>query len=48
MDYKKVIEDFASGKIDREKWVVVMDNDGGYWRKKCPRRTAIRTAMRTS
>ena len=31
MDYKKVIEDFQNGTIDRTKWVVVMDNDGGYW-----------------
>lgn len=32
MDYKKVIDDFRSGKIDRDKWSVVMDNDSGYWR----------------
>lgn len=31
MNYKKVIEDYRNGTIDPEKWVVVMDNDGGYW-----------------
>ena len=31
MDYKKVIEDFANGTIDRDKWIVVFDNDCGYW-----------------
>lgn len=31
MDYKKVIEDFASGKLDKNKVTLVMDNDGGYW-----------------
>lgn len=32
MDYKKVIEDFNNGEIDFEKFQVVMDNDGGYWK----------------
>jgi len=32
MDYKKVMEDHANGKIDRKKWALVMDNDGGHWR----------------
>lgn len=32
MDYKKVIEDIREGVIDTGKWVVVFDNDGGYWR----------------
>ncbi len=31
MDYKKVIEDSTSGKIDPNEWRLVMDNDGGYW-----------------
>ena len=31
MNYKKVIEDFNNGTIDRKKWKVVMDNDDGYW-----------------
>ena len=31
MDYKKVIEDFNNGVIDKSKWVLVMDNDGGFW-----------------
>ena len=31
MDYKKVIEDFNNGTIDKSKWGLVMDNDGGYW-----------------
>ena len=32
MNYKKLIEDSRAGKIDWEKWVLVIDNDGGYWR----------------
>lgn len=31
MNYKKVIQDYASGKINKDHWTVVMDNDGGYW-----------------
>jgi len=31
MDYKKVIEDFNNGEIDRDYVTLVMDNDGGYW-----------------
>ena len=31
MNYKKVIEDYKSGKIDKEEWMLVIDNDGGYW-----------------
>ena len=31
MDYKKVIEDYSNGTIDPGEWVVIMDNDGGYW-----------------
>lgn len=31
MDYKKVIEDYKSGEIDRNQWTLVIDNDGGYW-----------------
>jgi len=31
MDYKRVIEDFNNGTIDPAKFLVVMDNDGGYW-----------------
>ncbi len=31
MDYKKVIEDFNNGTIDPKKFMVVMDNDSGYW-----------------
>ena len=31
MNYKKVIEDFNSGEIDKDRFQLVMDNDGGYW-----------------
>ena len=31
MDYKKVIEDFKSGKIDSKRVRLIMDNDDGYW-----------------
>lgn len=31
MDYKKVIQDFNNGTIDRKYVTLVMDNDGGYW-----------------
>lgn len=31
MKYKEVIEDFNNGTIDRDKFILVMDNDGGYW-----------------
>lgn len=31
MDYKRVIEAFASGEIDKNDWMVAWDNDGGYW-----------------
>ncbi len=31
MDYKKVIEHFNKGVIDRDIVTLVMDNDGGYW-----------------
>lgn len=34
MDYERVIEDFASGKLDKNKVTLVMDNDGGYWNVK--------------
>lgn len=30
-DYKRVIEDYASGKIKRNDWLLVFDNDCGYW-----------------
>lgn len=31
MNYKKVIEHFKNGKIDKNDWLLVIDNDGGYW-----------------
>lgn len=31
MDYKKVIEDFNNGTLDKNKIQLVIDNDGGYW-----------------
>lgn len=31
MNYKKVIEDFNNGALDKNKVQLVMDNDGGYW-----------------
>lgn len=31
MNYKKVIKDFGNGTLSKEKWQLVMDNDGGYW-----------------
>lgn len=31
MDYKKVIEDFNNGVIDKKVVTLVMDNDDGYW-----------------
>ena len=31
MKYEQVINDFKSGVIDRNKWQVVFDNDGGFW-----------------
>jgi hypothetical protein len=31
MNYKKVIEDFNNGIIDKKIWEIAMDNDGGYW-----------------
>ena len=31
MLYKQVIDDFKSGKIDRDFVTLKMDNDGGYW-----------------
>lgn len=31
MDYARVIKDFTSGEIDKEKWCLYVDNDGGYW-----------------
>jgi hypothetical protein len=31
MNYKKVIADYNNGTIDRTKWVLRIDNDGGYW-----------------
>ena len=31
MNYKAVIEDFKSGLIDKNKFQLTMDNDGGYW-----------------
>jgi len=33
MDYKKVIEDFNNGTIDRKKWKLTVDDDepGGAW-----------------
>lgn len=30
MNYKKVIEDYQNGTL--KDWVLVFDNDGGYWR----------------
>lgn len=32
MNYKKVIEDYNLGKINRKDWTVIMDNDGGDWK----------------
>ncbi len=31
MNYKKVIEDFNSGVLDKTKVMLRMDNDEGYW-----------------
>lgn len=31
MNYKKLIEDSNNGTIDKEKVLLVIDNDGGYW-----------------
>lgn len=31
MNYKKVIEDFNSGTLNKDIITLVMDNDGGYW-----------------
>ena len=31
MHYEQVVDDYASGKIDRDEWILVIDNDGGYW-----------------
>jgi len=31
MNYKKVIKDFKSGKLDPANVTLVMDNDSGYW-----------------
>jgi len=31
MNYKKVIEDYENGTINREDWELTFDNDGGYW-----------------
>lgn len=31
MRYKQVIQDYQNGTIDRRKWQVCFDNDGGYW-----------------
>ena len=31
MDYKAVIADFANGTLDSQSWIVIFDNDGGYW-----------------
>ena len=31
MNYKKVIEDFNNGTIDKSIVTLVVDNDGGYW-----------------
>jgi len=31
MDYKKVIEDFNNGTLDKAKIQLVMDNDDSYW-----------------
>lgn len=31
MNYKKVIEDFNNGTLDKNKVQLVIDNDGGYW-----------------
>ena len=36
MDYKKVIEDYNNGTIDPNEWQLVMDNDGGYWKRITP------------
>lgn len=32
MDYEAVIRDYNNGTLDHEKVILVMDNDGGYWR----------------
>ena len=31
MNYKKVIEDFNNGTLNKNEVQLVMDNDGGYW-----------------
>lgn len=31
MNYKKVLEDFNSGTLNKDIITLVMDNDGGYW-----------------
>ena len=31
MNYKKVIEDFRSGVINKDEWQLIMDNDCGHW-----------------
>lgn len=31
MNYKRVIEDFNSGTLNKDIITLVMDNDGGYW-----------------
>ena len=31
MNYKKLLEDIRSGEFDTNKYVLVFDNDGGYW-----------------
>ena len=31
MKWKEVIKDFRSGKLDPQKVMVAIDNDGGYW-----------------
>lgn len=31
MNYKKVMADFKTGKLDKKKVMLRIDNDGGYW-----------------
>lgn len=31
MNYKKVIEDFNNGTLNKDVVTLVIDNDGGYW-----------------
>ena len=31
MNYKKVIADYNNGTINYDNYILVIDNDGGYW-----------------